>query len=372
MLWAKLVCLAFVIAGMFQYTSGHMSVFSPIPRGDKRNKEYKVSYYGIDAAIYGGKFNGKYPCRYQEKGPVTGKYTAGKNFTVEFMQGSPHMGGHCQFALSYDNGETWVVLRTVITMCFQGKAPYIYNVFLPKGALGGNALFGWTYIPSGGRKEFYMTCSDIEIEGGANDGSITGPEMLLARMPNTIQWPSWQHKDGTKDGREHFNDRKVITIPSNATSTTEGTVVGEACGGKPGAIVPPMQIPWDTFIASKYEDNNGARSIKQTNLGVTGKNLTSFFIATSDDYRGGTGDATQRSPTLEGGLPYSSSGSKSEKSPSGDKTTSTMKKDDTSDTTTETDSTSDTTETDSEEKSKKKSKSSNKTSKKDTGANEEE
>ncbi|KAI8053185.1 hypothetical protein BDF22DRAFT_683158 [Syncephalis plumigaleata] len=335
MIWKKLTLITFLLLVTLQCVSAHMNPFSPICRGDKRNTEYKVPFYGIDAAIYGGKFDGKYPCRYQEEGPITGKYTAGKNFTVEFMQGSPHMGGHCQFAFSYDKGKTWVVLRTVITMCFQGKAPYLYNVFIPKGAPNGRALFAWTYIPSGGRKEYYMTCADVEVSGGSEKGSITGPELLLARMPGSVEWPSWQKKDGTKDGREKFNARKIVTIPPDASATEEGKVKGEAGGGKPGAIEPPMEIPWDTFIPSKFADNLGAKSVMRKGLGPDGKNLTKFFVATSEDYRGGTGDATKRSPSLEGGLPYSANGgggdddsgsSKAKKTNNGEKKSSKKKK----------------------------------------------
>ncbi|KAI8053306.1 hypothetical protein BDF22DRAFT_620166, partial [Syncephalis plumigaleata] len=168
---------------------GHMQMYSPISRGDIRNKEYKVPSTKISAPLNGRKNPGKFPCRYQEEGPITAQYTAGKNFTVEFMQGSPHMGGHCQFAVSYDNGKNWVVLRTIISMCFEGKAPYQYSVALPQGARNGRALFGWTFINAGGNVEYYMNCADIEISEGNEQGSLTGPELLVARLPGTIDMP---------------------------------------------------------------------------------------------------------------------------------------------------------------------------------------
>ncbi|RKP27120.1 hypothetical protein SYNPS1DRAFT_2313, partial [Syncephalis pseudoplumigaleata] len=163
--------------------AGHMQMHSPIPRGDPRNKEYGESTTLLSAPLNGRKNPGKFPCRYQKEGPITAKYTAGKNFTVEFMQGSPHMGGHCQFAFSYDNGKTWVVLRTIIDMCFEGKAPYTYSVALPKGARNGRGLLGWAYINAGGNLEYYMNCADVEVSGGSDEGSLTGPELLVARMP---------------------------------------------------------------------------------------------------------------------------------------------------------------------------------------------
>ncbi|KAI9593224.1 hypothetical protein BDF19DRAFT_448948 [Syncephalis fuscata] len=268
----KIIGVVALTLGVSHYVTAHMQMYSPIPRGDIRNKEYKVPSHKIDAPLNGRKNPGKYPCRYQEKGPITGQYTAGKNFTVEFMQGSPHMGGHCQFGVSYDNGQTWVVLRTITTMCFEGKAPYQYTVPLPKGARNGRALLGWAYLNAGGNAEFYMNCADIEISGGKVDGS-------------TPQLQKWANRDATKlDGRKYFVDRKIVTIPANAQSSPDGTVVGQSGGGKVGIEQPPAIIPWKNFIASKYISYaNGPELIE--GLGEFG-DFKTFYISTSDNPRG--------------------------------------------------------------------------------------
>ncbi|KAI8047549.1 hypothetical protein BDF22DRAFT_738137 [Syncephalis plumigaleata] len=228
----RLLGVALAMLSISTIVTSHMQMHTPIPRGDPRNKEYGEFSYRLDAPLNGRKNPGKFPCRYQKEGPITAQYTAGKNFTVEFMQGSPHMGGHCQFAMSYDNGKNWVVLRTILTMCFAGKAPYQYSVALPKGARNGRALFGWAFINGGGQLDW--------------------PELLVARLPGTIDIPRWANEDAAElDGRKHFADRKIVTIPVDATPSENGTVVGEWGGGKEGVERPPAVIPWGNFI-----DNN--------------------------------------------------------------------------------------------------------------------
>ncbi|KAI9598728.1 hypothetical protein BDF19DRAFT_382369, partial [Syncephalis fuscata] len=189
MFWNKLSGATLLALSALQCVSGHMQLFSPIPRGDPRNKGYGQVAPHPDGALFGGGAPGKYPCRFQKEGPVTARYTAGQDFIVEFMQGSPHMGGHCQFAFSYDNGKTWVVTRTIIDMCFMGIAPYRYTVPIPKGARNGKALFTWTFINAGGNSEYYMNCADIEITGGSPTGSLTGPELMLARTSGAPEFP---------------------------------------------------------------------------------------------------------------------------------------------------------------------------------------
>ncbi|KAF9969226.1 hypothetical protein BGZ73_008518, partial [Actinomortierella ambigua] len=56
--------------------------------------------------------------------PVTGKvptYKAGQTINVKFDIGAAHGGGHCQFALSYDGGKKWVVIKEVIRDCLRGQ-----------------------------------------------------------------------------------------------------------------------------------------------------------------------------------------------------------------------------------------------------------
>jgi hypothetical protein len=56
--------------------------------------------------------------------------TAGKRLRVTLEGSATHHGGHCQFAISYDNGATFVVLLTVRSNCM--KKSLSYSIPIPK------------------------------------------------------------------------------------------------------------------------------------------------------------------------------------------------------------------------------------------------
>ncbi|KAI8056782.1 hypothetical protein BDF22DRAFT_603438, partial [Syncephalis plumigaleata] len=130
-----------------------------------------------------------FPCRHTKVGPVTAKYTAGKSFAVMFKRGNSHRGGHCQFAMSYDNGKTWVVLKSILGVCFMDLAPWTYHIPLPKGAKNGKALFAWAWMNAEGNREYYMNCADVEIDGGSKNGSLTGPELFVGQLEGRPRLP---------------------------------------------------------------------------------------------------------------------------------------------------------------------------------------
>ncbi|KAI8048506.1 hypothetical protein BDF22DRAFT_604382, partial [Syncephalis plumigaleata] len=181
--------VSLLVLGALQSVAGHLQLYSPVPRGDPRLPGYGVKDDDLNAPLNDQKFGGPYPCKHQKVGPITGKYTAGQSFKVQFRKGNSHKGGHCQFALSYDNGKNWVVLKTIIDLCFLGQAPWTYNVPLPKGAKNGQALFAWTWITAEGDREFFMNCADVEIDGGSENGSLTGPELFVAQLDGTPKVP---------------------------------------------------------------------------------------------------------------------------------------------------------------------------------------
>ncbi|KAI9597793.1 hypothetical protein BDF19DRAFT_411728 [Syncephalis fuscata] len=262
--WMSIIGTAILGFSSLELVAGHMQLFSPIPRADPRNKGYGAVDYNLNAPLNAINFPGPFPCRHQKVGPVTGKYTAGKSFTASFHAGNSHKGGHCQFALSYDNGKNWVVLKTIIDLCFLGSAPYSYHIPLPKGAKNGPAVFGWTWLNAEGNREYYMNCADVEISGGSDTGSLTGPELFVAQLEGKPQIPQWANTDGKHDGKEYFPKRKIVTIPIGSTSTRDGTVVGEPGDGKQGAVASPERIPWEQFS----DDRNVRRDDSDTQFTV--------------------------------------------------------------------------------------------------------
>ncbi|KAI9230443.1 MAG: hypothetical protein DHS80DRAFT_9289, partial [Piptocephalis tieghemiana] len=167
---------------------GHMGVRYPCPRASPFcDSGYGFKNYDMDAP-YNYKpepaLDGRYPCREQDAGDPTASFYAGQTIPFRIQGTDNHQGGHCQFALSYDNGHTWAVLRTVLEDCLTGRGggPYHYGVHLPREAAGGPAVLSWVFFNKQGDREFYMNCIDVSLIG-PRDGSVTGPDLLVAQLP---------------------------------------------------------------------------------------------------------------------------------------------------------------------------------------------
>jgi len=109
-----------------------------------------------------------FPCRgYQNDRPIrtTATYTAGQSYEMSVTDTVTHGGGSCQLSLSYDNGATFKVIKSII-----GGCPLImsYNFTIPEYAPSGNALFAWTWFNEIGNREMYMSCAQVQIVGSSS------------------------------------------------------------------------------------------------------------------------------------------------------------------------------------------------------------
>ncbi|KAF9994925.1 hypothetical protein BGZ65_009438, partial [Modicella reniformis] len=137
---------------------GHVSLLSPCPR--------KGPYKGCQAPSSGQP-------DYDITAPI-GVY--GETIKTTYQIGASHGGGHCQWALSYDQGKTWVVFQTLIRKCLQNVpkgGKYSVNVKIPDGAPSGDAIFMWLWNNAIGNRELYSNCVDVQIKG-TNGGTFTG------------------------------------------------------------------------------------------------------------------------------------------------------------------------------------------------------
>lgn len=99
------------------------------------------------------------------------------------LGGITHRGGSCQISLSYDNGETFRVIQSMMGGC---PLPLNYEFQIPSFAPSGEALFGFTWFNYEGAREMYMNCAQIEITGGPDDSSEFDalPEIFKANIAN--------------------------------------------------------------------------------------------------------------------------------------------------------------------------------------------
>ncbi|KAF9198895.1 hypothetical protein BGZ49_000168 [Haplosporangium sp. Z 27] len=141
-------------------------------------------------------------------------YKAGETIETAYSVGAPHGGGHCQWALSYDKGQTWVVIQTEIRTCLQtavGGKPFNIKVTIPKDAPAGPATFQWIWNNAIGNRELYSNCADIEITNSKST-SLTGVEPLFANYgPKSVLIPEFPTASDP-DGSAAFKTRKPITI----------------------------------------------------------------------------------------------------------------------------------------------------------------
>ncbi|KAK3079481.1 hypothetical protein LTS18_004759 [Coniosporium uncinatum] len=105
-----------------------------------------------------------YPCKGYQNDPsrhTTATYVAGQSYNVTIAGGASHTGGSCQISISYDNGETFKVLKSIIGGCPTDGSSYDFTV--PSYADQGEALLAWTWLNREGNREFYMNCAQVEI-----------------------------------------------------------------------------------------------------------------------------------------------------------------------------------------------------------------
>ncbi|KAJ2502841.1 hypothetical protein GGH96_000711 [Coemansia sp. RSA 1972] len=114
-------------------------------------------------------------------------WTAGQPVTVKFQpDGNAHGGGHCQFAVSYDNGKTAAVVHTVLKHCFfngpsgSNIADVLeYTFTLPADVpASSNAQFIWIWNNAIGNRELYTGITDITIASPGGSTSYTGKSVI--------------------------------------------------------------------------------------------------------------------------------------------------------------------------------------------------
>ncbi|EON64769.1 hypothetical protein W97_04002 [Coniosporium apollinis CBS 100218] len=132
-----------------------------------------------------------YPCKgYQYDSPLrtTATYQAGGTYQMSLSGSAFHLGGSCQLALSYDNGATFKVIKSMIGGCPKQQS---YNFTVPYSAPDGTALFAWTWFNYEGNREFYMNCAAVQIVNSnaqlasSLEGINTLPNLWRANIAGT-------------------------------------------------------------------------------------------------------------------------------------------------------------------------------------------
>jgi hypothetical protein len=146
---------------------GHMEMSWPYPLHSKYNpaNSYTIIDYSMTSPLL--KDGSNFPCKgYQNDRPFVpvATYSAGSTYNMTIAGSAVHGGGSCQLSLSYDNGATFRVIKSMIGGC---PLTSTYDFTIPSYAPDGNALFAWTWQNEMGNREYYMNCATVSIEGSS-------------------------------------------------------------------------------------------------------------------------------------------------------------------------------------------------------------
>ncbi|KAJ1858501.1 hypothetical protein GGH12_002830 [Coemansia sp. RSA 1822] len=176
-----LLLLQAICAGV----NAHVEMKEPPPRHSQFSKFYLDNDdvdYNMKSPL--GPIVG-YPCRNFKAGPTQGTMVAGHPFHVAFDGIATHLGGDCQFAVSYDNGTTFAVVWDKLASCFLDTTDGGYDVPVPDTIPAAKkAIFAWTWISGGGAREYFMNCADVRIENYGHQEPLTAHELLVVNLPS--------------------------------------------------------------------------------------------------------------------------------------------------------------------------------------------
>ncbi|KFY48367.1 hypothetical protein V495_01398, partial [Pseudogymnoascus sp. VKM F-4514 (FW-929)] len=147
----------------------------------------------------------------------TATYTAGSTYDISLTGSATHSGGSCQLSLSYDNGATFKVIKSMLGGC---PLTSKYDFVVPAEAPNGPALLAWTWFNLSGNREMYMNCVDVEVINGAGNAAKFNarPNIFVANVNNGCATVEGKHNAAK------FNARPNIFVANvnNGCATVEG------------------------------------------------------------------------------------------------------------------------------------------------------
>lgn len=144
---------------------GHVEMIWPYPLRSKHNPSTPQSLidYSMKAPLDASGSN--YPCKGYQNDPnqvPSTTYDSGSTYNITLDGSATHGGGSCQLSLSYDQGQTFRVIKSMIGGC---PLKTSYDFTIPAYAPSGEALFAWSWQNEIGNREFYMDCAVVQIHG---------------------------------------------------------------------------------------------------------------------------------------------------------------------------------------------------------------
>lgn len=177
--------LALLCGVLVSTVTGHIQMSKPYPIRSPLNPNVAPSIrdYSYTSPLSASGVD--FPCKGYAQDPfgsVT-DYTAGERYSMTLAGTATHGGGSCQISLSYDGGETFRVIKSILGQCPNAMA---YTFQIPDDAPQGPALLAWTWFNKVGNREMYMDCAQVTVRRGA---AVTDDEQQAPpNSPAPIPW----------------------------------------------------------------------------------------------------------------------------------------------------------------------------------------
>lgn len=188
-----------------------------------------------------------FPCKHyhRDSNPsewrFTADYIAGEDYSITFDGTATHLGGSCQLSLSYDEGKTFRVIKSI-----EGGCPLTtgYNFTIPAiAATSQAAIFSWTWFNREGFREMYQNCVPVQIRRRS-----PGPGNTLQHLPLIYECNIGNNCRTLEYRRLCFPNPGPVLEVGNDQNPNGETIIGEVCprgqkytGGYPQAGMQNVQ-----------------------------------------------------------------------------------------------------------------------------------
>lgn len=167
-----------IMAALAGNALGHMAMSDPPGLRYKDNPNAKGD---VDTEATSPITLSDFPCHGDvdllgsDAGKSVADYKAGESYSVTVSGGATHGGGSCQISLSYDKGETFTVIQSIIGDCPSSDGDQ-FDFTVPQDAPDGDeVLLSWSWLNKVGNREFYQSCAVVSVSGGGGgDGGSGG------------------------------------------------------------------------------------------------------------------------------------------------------------------------------------------------------
>lgn len=226
-----------------------------------------------------------FPCQGLNNASDTPKstttYQAGQTYKTTIEGYAAHNGGSCQLSLSYDEGKTWKVIKSIIGGCpTQGSASYDFTI--PTTAPSGTALFAWTWINHTGNREFYMNCAVVDIEGQSGGDLCALPNLYVANLAGINDCTSPEGVDPMyPDPGENVVYANGMSASSPVTGDSSCEMPAPQCGGSGDGDKPQKSSTETSQIESTSSTSTIASSSSTSAKALTSSTSTTSSSSTS-------------------------------------------------------------------------------------------